>query len=86
MSKSSISNGDIDKTVRSDISCGSYVSADYKVALPKYLVHLPSYSDFIMDMDVEEELNDRLNGVYLGGGCDNTRDFYDTMWEVESES
>ena len=32
------------------------------MALPNYLVQLPSHNDVIVDIGVEEELNDRVNG------------------------
>ena len=51
------SGGDWDETVFYELSCGYYVTSDGKIALPNYLVHLPSHNDVIMEMDVEEELN-----------------------------
>ena len=45
-------------------------------------MHLPRKNDVVVDIDVEEELNDRLNGGDLDDICDNTRDFDDTMREV----
>ena len=59
MSKSSASNGDRDKTTGSEISCGNYVTAYENMALPKYLMQISSQNDLIMEMDVEEELNER---------------------------
>ena len=57
MSKSSASDGDEDGMVHSELSCGGYVTADDKVTLPNYLVHVPSHNDVIVDIDVKEELN-----------------------------
>ena len=48
MRKTSASNGDGDKIVLSDISCGGYVTADDELALPNYLVQLTSKNDFIV--------------------------------------
>ena len=55
------------------------------MALTNYLVYLPSHNGFIMDIDVEEELNDRLNGGYPDDDYDGARDFENTMREVELE-
>ena len=62
MRKSNASKNDGDKTVRYELYHGGYVTADYEVALLKYLVHLSSKNDFIMEMNVEEEMNERVNG------------------------
>ena len=48
--------------VHSDLSCGGYVTSDDEVAVHNYLMHLPSHDDFMVDIDVEEELNVRGNG------------------------
>ena len=53
MRKSSASDGDGDKNICSEISCGCYFTIDEEVALTKYLVHLPINNDAIMDMDME---------------------------------
>ena len=42
-------------------------------------MHLPSHNYFIVAVDVEEELNERLNGGNLGVGGDDSRYFVDTM-------
>ena len=62
MIKTSVRGGDGYKMVQSELSCGGYVTADDKVTLPNYLVHVPSHNDVIVDIDVEEELNERVNG------------------------
>ena len=86
MRKSIASDGGGDKTVRSDISRGGQVSADDEVALPNYLVHLQSQNDFIMEMDVDQELNQRGNcGDSDDDNGDYARDFDDTMREVKLE-
>ena len=54
ISKARVSDGDGDKTVRSEISYGGYIAADGDVALPKYLVHLPSQNCVMMNIDVDE--------------------------------
>ena len=53
--------------------------------LPNFLVHLPSQNYFIMDIDVKEELNERVNGGYLDDVGDNARYFDNTMREVKLE-
>ena len=78
--------GDRDKRVRSEISCGGYVTAYDELVLPNFLVHLPSQNYVIMDIDVEEELNERVNGGGLDDGGDNTRYFDDTMRVFKLES
>ena len=58
------------KTVHSESSHGGYVNWDGGVALPEYLVHLPNQNYFILYIDMEEELNKRVNGGnsdYYGG-------------------
>ena len=64
MSKSRVSNCTRDETVRSEISFGGNVTTNDGVALPNYLVHLPSHNDGIVDIDVVEELNYRGNDGY----------------------
>ena len=85
MRKTSVSDGDRDKTVLSGISGCGYVSADDNVSLPNYLVHLPSQNDSILEIDVEEDLNERVNDVNSGGDCYYAQDFGDTMREVKLE-
>ena len=53
MSKSSVSDGDGDKTVRSEISSGGYVTSYDEVVLTNYLVLLPSNNYVIVYIDVE---------------------------------
>ena len=48
MRKSSESNSDGDENVHSELSSGSYVTADDEVAQPNYLLHLPSHNDVIV--------------------------------------
>ena len=48
--KTSASNGDETEMVFSDISYGDYVTAGDEVALPNYLVQLPSHNDVIVDI------------------------------------
>ena len=55
MSKTSVRNSDDTKTVFSEPSPGSYVTANYEVALTKYLVHLPSQNYSIVDIDVKDD-------------------------------
>ena len=55
MSKTSVRNSDETKTVFSEPSPGSYVTANYEVALTKYLVHLPSQNYSIVDIDVKDD-------------------------------
>ena len=86
MRKSIASDGGGDKTVRSEISRGGQVTADDEVALPNYLVHLQSQNDFIMEMDVDQELNQRGNcGDSDDDNGDYARDFDDTMRGVKLE-
>ena len=85
MSKSSKSNGDGYKTVHSELSHGGFFAADNKVALPNYLVQLPSQNDLIMDIGVEEELNERGDCGDSDGVGDDARDFDDKMREIELE-
>ena len=80
-----MSNGDREKTVRSDIYHGGYVTTYGKVALPNYMMRLPSQNDFIMDINGEEELNKRGNGGDSDDDGEDARDFGDTMREVELE-
>ena len=56
MSKASASNGDRDEMIHSELSHDGYVTADDMVALPNYLVHLPSHNDITVEINVEEEL------------------------------
>ena len=65
MSKNSARDSDGFETVHSEMSRGGYVTAYYKVALTNYLVHLPSQDYVRLDIDVEEELNERGNGGNL---------------------
>ena len=50
--KYSASNGEGDKTVHSELYSGSYVTTDDEVEQPKYLLHLPSHNDVIVEIDV----------------------------------
>ena len=83
MIKTSASDGDGDETVRSELSRGGYITEYDEVALTNYLLHLPSYNDFILEIDVEEELNQRGDGGNLDDDGDNVRDFDYTMREVK---
>ena len=76
---------DIDETkaVFSEPSHGSYVTSDDEVALPNYLVHLLSQNYIIVDIDVEEELNERVNVDNLDDDRDNERNFDDSIRGVE---
>ena len=56
ITKSSTSKNDGDKTVLSEISRGSYVTADDNMALTNYLVHPPSQNYGIMEIDVRGEM------------------------------
>ena len=62
MRKTSASNGNKIKTVFSEPSCGAYVTEDDEVALPKCLVHLPSKIGSMVDIDLQQELKQRVNG------------------------
>ena len=53
------------------------------MALPNYLVHLQNQNNITAEIDVEEELNERVNSGDLDDDGDNARDFDDTMREVE---
>ena len=71
MRKFSASNGEGDNMVQSELSRGGYVTADYGVEITNYLVHLPSHNDFIVETDVEEELNYWGNDGHLDDDGDN---------------
>ena len=58
---------------------GGYITDYYKVALPNYMVHLPNENDVVMEMDVDEELNDRGNGGDSDDDVENLRYFNDKM-------
>ena len=51
--------------------------------MPNYPVHLPGQNDSIVCIDVEEELNERVNIGDLDGDGGNARDFDDTMNEIK---
>ena len=57
MIKTKTIDGDDTKRVLFEISRGGYFTEDDGVALTNYLMHLPSNNDFIVDIDVEYELN-----------------------------
>ena len=76
------SDGKKDKKVNSELSLCFYVTADDEVAMNNYLVHLPSQNDVIVDIDVNKEMNKRVNGRYFDVDGKDARDFDDTMWEV----
>ena len=79
MNKSSASNNAGDKTVQHEISHGGYVTSDEKVALPNYLVHVPSQNDVIIEIYLYEELNVRVNCGNLDDDGDYVRYFEDMM-------
>ena len=62
---------DRDKRVQYEISHWGYVTADDELALTNYLVHLPSKNYVLMNIDVDEELNERVNGGELDDVGDN---------------
>ena len=64
---------DREKRVHSEISRGGYVTAYDELALPNLLVQLQSHNCVIMDIDVEEELNERVNGGDLDDVDDRSR-------------
>ena len=68
--KTSVSNNEGEKTVFFEISGCGYVTEYEKVALPNYTVHLPSQKDMIVDIDVDEDLNERINGGNSDGDCE----------------
>ena len=68
------------KFVRSEISRVGYVSAYDEVALYNYPVRLPSHNYVILDIDVEEELDESVNGSDLD---DDARDFENKMREFK---
>ena len=43
------------------------------MALKNYLVHLPSHDDFMVEIDMEKELNERGNGGGWYDDGDNAR-------------
>ena len=53
--------------------------------LLNYLVHLPHQNNFMVEIYVEEELNERVNGRDSDDDGDDARDFDDTMREVKLE-
>ena len=57
MIKTKTIDGDDTKRVLFEISRGGYFTEDDEVALTNYLMHLPSNNYFIVDIDVEYELN-----------------------------
>ena len=71
MRKSSVNDNNGDKTVCYDLPCSGYVTLDDNMAIPNYLVYLLNENDFIMEIDVEEELNEQVNGGDLDGDGDN---------------
>ena len=77
--------GDRDKLVHPEISRGGYVTAYDGLALPNFMVHLPSQNYFIIDIDVEEELNERVNGGYLYDVGEKAKYLNNTMREVKLE-
>ena len=85
MKKSRVIEGDVDETVHSELSHGGYATSDEKAEMPNYLVQLQSQNDVIVDIDMEEEPNQRVNGGDQDNVGDNARDFEDTMREVEQE-
>ena len=62
MRKTNTSDSDRDETFHSEWFRGGYVTSDDEVELTTYLVHFRSQNYVIVDIDVEEELNERLNG------------------------
>ena len=52
------------------------------MALLNYLVQLPSHNYARVDIDVNKELNEKINGGDLDDDVDNARYFDDTMREV----
>ena len=85
MSKTSVSNGNDTETVFSETSCGGYVTADDEVELINYLVHLPSKSDFIVEIGLEEDLNERVNGGNSNYDGDDACEFDNSKRRVELE-
>ena len=75
-----------DKTSHSVLSRGGYITEYEYVALPNYLVHLQNQNGIIVDIDVDEELNERVDGGDLDDDGDNVRKFDDTMSEVKWDS
>ena len=82
MSKSSASKNDRVETVRSELYRCVYVTAYDEVALTNYLVQPPSQNYAIMNINVEEELNERRNGGDLDDDGEDARYFDNTMREV----
>ena len=85
MKKSRVIEGDVDETVHSELSHGGYATAEDKVEMPNYLVQLQRQNNIIVDIDVQEELNQRGNGEDSDNVGDNARDSEDTMREIEQE-
>ena len=59
MRKTSTSNSDKTKKVFSCPSHGCYVTVDDEEALSNYLVHLSSKNYVMVDIDLEEDMNER---------------------------
>ena len=85
MIKTSSSNSDGDKMVNAELYRVGYVKAHDRMARPNYLVHLTIQNYFILDIDVEEELNKRGNGGNLDDYGGDERNFCGTMKEVKLE-
>ena len=79
MSKAGVRDGDGEKMVHSEIYHGGYITADEQFALPNELVHLPSQNYVIVDIDVEEEMNERVDIVDQDDFFKNTIYFDNTM-------
>ena len=67
----------------SELSQGGYVTAYDKLEMPNYMVYLPSKIDFIVDIDVEEEINNRVNGGDSDDCGGDARYFDNTTREVK---
>ena len=70
-------------TVMSHDHLEEYWSGQYATkAIPSYRVHLPSNNGVVLDIDVEEELNERGNYGDSDDYNNDARDFDDTRREV----
>ena len=83
MRKTSARNGEETKKVFSYPSHGGYVTSDDQVALSKKLVQLLSHNGVIVDIDVEEEMNERGDDRNQDGDGDDSQYFDESMREVE---
>ena len=83
MCKISTSNCDETETVFFQLYYVGYITEDYKVPLPSYLLNFPFQNDAILEIDDQEELNDRENGGYSYEDGDYAQFFDNTMRQFD---